>query len=405
MRTIMSGQAESTAQGWWGSGSGAWSSGRSCGWSEGWWGSGHHGWRGSERPWPPRGDEPADPPGEKHPLADDRDLPAARSAQVSGQPAPSRPPGNLGTPWQRAAAHPGAAAAPARSAGVPEGPRAEVAAVAGPLPAPAAAVAQPQPPQDPASSSSDWSLLASDLAAAAAQAAEASGALAHGLPVYDEAYFREWRNFTARWPQHNAALKYFVEQLEDPNNPGGSKGIRLEAEEPAAVAAIEPHVRGAGMEWQFDHANFVQWDWKEMVAQLRDHDITRVVRGPKGSSGGLVGCSVLPRPNSYDHNRHRVRHSPHWLPSWDFLLHRADGSGIRLHPRRTSTNVETFLPEGHPVQVQTPWNGLGRSDGPGTVKWYKERDQGIPVKFDGQKQPPGVQGKGKGKGKGKGRGA
>ena len=328
-------------------------------------------------------------------LIDDRDLSRGRKSRAA--PAAEA--------WQRAASHLEEAAAAARGAGVAQGPRAEGAAVAAPSsadsggparePAPAAPQLGPPPLQG-----SGWAWFGGDLAAVAAQFAQASGAQAPR--VYEEAFFRDFEHFTGKYPQHNAALKFFVEQLEDPADPQNSTGRRFDPESPAQIAAIVPHV--SGPEWEFDRTKEIPWDWKEMVAQLRDQDLRLVVQGPEGRSRGLVGCDVWPRPNSYDHLRQRVLGSPHKLPCWDFVLHRDDGTGIRLHPRRTANKVETFEVAGHPEPVQTPWNGLGRSDGPGTVRWYKTIDRGTPVRFDGAKQPGGGKGKGRGKGKGKGQG-
>jgi hypothetical protein len=115
----------------------------------------------------------------------------------------------------------------------------------------------------------------------------------------------------------------------------------------------------------------------EMVAQLDEKSMSIVVKGKDGRSCGLIGCYFARRPNSYDHNRHRklkdegtpllgVR-----LPIWDFVIERADGAAVRLHPHRSTMNVETFVLEGHEEPVEPPPRGKGGSWGRGTYRHYK----------------------------------
>ena len=58
------------------------------------------------------------------------------------------------------------------------------------------------------------------------------------------------------------------------------------------------------------------------------------------------------------------------LPIWDFVVHRADGTAIRLHPEWSKPRFPSFAAEGHGEVVQPPRAGLGRSDGRGTYKSY-----------------------------------
>ena len=91
-----------------------------------------------------------------------------------------------------------------------------------------------------------------------------------------------------------------------------------------------------------------QWSWLEMIAQLLPESMGKVVNGPNGRSGGVMGCSFETRPNSYDHNRSAFI----WettgvppqtrLPIWDFVVHRADGSAIRLHPEWARPRFPSF---------------------------------------------------------------
>jgi len=73
------------------------------------------------------------------------------------------------------------------------------------------------------------------------------------------------------------------------------------------------------------------------------------------------------------------------------VLHRADGSGIRLHPEWSKREVETFEEPGHAealaVVTVPPRRGLGRSDGRGTYAKYKNIEGTKKMRFDGAKKP------------------
>ena len=298
--------------------------------------------------------------------------------------------GRTDAPWH-------APAAVAAAAGTAEAPLAraraaweETASAAAAAVAPAAVAAEP-----------------ASLAVVAAEFREASGI--DGPRAFDVEFFRGFQPFTRHWSQHNEALKYFREEYENKEDPMNSPECFFPVEEPAAVAASVPHVKGSGPQWEFNYQEQIPWDWKEMVAQMRFEDIHKVVIGPNENNRGLVACSVAPRPNSYDHARQKMlkdagKECPYKLPCWDFVLHRADGTGIRLHPRRTQTAVEVFVAEGHASEVQPPRRGLGASDGRGTFRWYKDWDQRPALRFDPLKRPTGPQGKGEGDGTGKGKG-
>ena len=81
----------------------------------------------------------------------------------------------------------------------------------------------------------------------------------------------------------------------------------------------------------------------------------------------------------------------HKLPYWDYVVHREDGSGIRLHPEWSKPSVETFEELGHAealaVVTVPPRRGLGRSDGPGTYKKYKDIGITEKMRFDAFKKP------------------
>ena len=167
---------------------------------------------------------------------------------------------------------------------------------------------------------------------------------------------------------------------------------------------LVPNVRhdDAGMGFEVGDDWNVPWSWHEMVAQLDDASMRLVVCGPEGRSRGLVGCSFAVRPGSYDHKRsHMMRETtgrgPNVrLPIWDFVLHREDGSGIRLHPHwsrphqpgrknKSDPFVDSFDMDGHAEPVEVPRAGYGGSDGRGTYRWQLRLGNAQTLRFDGRK--------------------
>ena len=246
-------------------------------------------------------------------------------------------------------------------------------------------------PFGPALALEDAAPAAIDAAPIAIHAAEANDGQP-GAQVFDLEYFRSLRPFTGACSQHNAALKFFRAQQEKLNDPFQSPCLEFHASAPTAVAVIN-HPKG--MSWEFTGESR-QWCWHEMIAQFDDTSMEKVVNGFEGRSRGLVGCSLAIRPGSYDHKRHNMlintaTNSKQRLPCWDFVLHRADGSGIRLHPPYRGNVVETIEELGHAealaVVTVPPRRGLGRSDGPGTYKKYKDVGITEKMRFDASEKP------------------
>ena len=120
--------------------------------------------------------------------------------------------------------------------------------------------------------------------------------------------------------------------------------------------------------------------WEAMSSQLAGQQ--------HGRSRGLVGCRLAPRPGSYDHKRHHklategVDTKAVRLPVWDFLLQREDGTGMRLHPQRSTTAIETFEDAGHRNPIDIPRRGHGTSDGRGTYRRYVALQTLESLRFD-----------------------
>jgi len=200
---------------------------------------------------------------------------------------------------------------------------------------------------------------------------------------YTAAYFKNYA-VTSHYSAHNEALKNFRHNQEQQGPPYCAEILKPEPYELKIV--VHPNKGGpCGFEFHFGEGRF-RWCWKELVASFRDCDIDFLCDGvlsgglaPLVRSGGLVACFISPKPNSYDMKRHRAdamtskrdntaRQFGSRLPEWDFVLVRADGSQVRLHPSFTTTKVACFAAEGHHCPVEVPGGDLGGSDGPGCFR-------------------------------------
>ena len=154
--------------------------------------------------------------------------------------------------------------------------------------------------------------------------------------MFDLAYFRGWGPFTGSYRQHDAALKYFRDEHEDPRAPFTSAPVVFSNADPAAVAAV---IWGAGQARGFNRGRTVEWKWQELIAQLSAESLSVAAQGNDGRSRGIVACSCAPGPRSYDHKRHaklkgegRAQKGVR-LPVWDFVFERDDGSYGLSSPR------------------------------------------------------------------------
>ena len=84
---------------------------------------------------------------------------------------------------------------------------------------------------------------------------------------------------TGSYRQHSAALKYFRDQTEDPDDPFNSPHRVFDNLAPAEVATV---IWGKGPNWSFDRNRMVKWSWTEMIAQLDVPSMDIVVTGGGG---------------------------------------------------------------------------------------------------------------------------
>ncbi len=209
-----------------------------------------------------------------------------------------------------------------------------------------------------------------------------SAAVAAGTPVFNLAFFQS-REVDKHWKYHNAALKWFRKQ-DDTTERWASGGWRKFSNTDNNWRAEIDHP--TGMQWTFK-TNMVPWSWMDMIAQLDPDSMRYVVNGDdsRGSGCGVTGCWIKPRPKSYDHalqhaNLYAWRETRDTM-IWDFVIKRADGTGVRLHPQWSTNKITAFAEEGRWLQVQPPNHGPGHSDGKGTYKMHKELNNQKTLKF------------------------
>ena len=168
----------------------------------------------------------------------------------------------------------------------------------------------------------------------------------------------------------NEALKHFRDRFEICFMPQVFQHI-LDLE--AAFLLIRKVTHGIGEEFHFEEgAPAVAFSWSQMLLAT-GQQFEQVV------GVGVVAVLMFVRPNSYDHHRassfvkqhgYKPENSP---PIWDFLVKRADGTGILLHPRWRKKGGIDILPfEDMPDAVSpVPSAGVGKSDGKGTYRRTK----------------------------------
>ena len=174
--------------------------------------------------------------------------------------------------------------------------------------------------------------------------ASAVAAQPRAVPLWE---LRSFVAFIGSYRQHKVALTYFRDELENTREP--SKSLCLVLPDDYAVGRPR-HSDSDDEAWC--------WSWKEMASQLDVRPMAILVSGEDGRNCGLVGCYVAPRPHSHDDRRHEKqrRHGKALLdarvPVWDFVIRRADGADWRLHPRRSTWKVETWIADAYMLQPQ-----------------------------------------------------
>jgi hypothetical protein len=203
--------------------------------------------------------------------------------------------------------------------------------------------------------------------------------------VFDVKHFRKQRAHLMRpYRQHNVALKFIRKQCEE----GGHSGHRdiLQKETCAEI------IKGAGTTYSFSGDAVWDWNWHDMVAQMRDDSMEVAVTGKDRAGGirsrGLVNCTIV-QTDVYDHKRHAALklegHEPvQMLFEWHFVLHRDDGSFCYVRPAYSSPKIQYTDAHVEDSDWTLPDTGIGGTSGPGTYSWFKNRHQTGELKFDGR---------------------
>ena len=140
---------------------------------------------------------------------------------------------------------------------------------------------------------------------------------------------------------------------------------KLPLHEPFPVRKVI-HGEREAFEIDWSPTGWTNWSWQQMVSHLTDEFLDWVVDGPDGRSGGILGCSINARPGSSDIKmQNQVKHRRQ-LPVFDFVIWRADGSHLHMHPGWNSLQIGCH--EGAAPPAQVPAKGVGKSDGPGTFR-------------------------------------
>jgi hypothetical protein len=203
-------------------------------------------------------------------------------------------------------------------------------------------------------------------------------------------YFQDLRMQcrTGEYNRHSAALKYFRIYGED----AGVESVPFDNTEDSLVSRIV-HVHGIhGTSFHFVGEPTIPWKWQEMVCQLDDDSLEFVVTGQDigNRSRGLVSC-WLQKTDLYDHKRHhaigprpRSFEGAELLKQWDFVLLRDNGTQVFIHPSWKGNKVECRI--GMPQQDhRVPMSGVGGTSGPGTFKYFKNKQVERTLRFDARK--------------------
>jgi hypothetical protein len=185
--------------------------------------------------------------------------------------------------------------------------------------------------------------------------------------IFNVEYFRDYPS-PRGCEIHNHALKYFRHDAEKT----GRDVVIFDNTDPVKMKEM---VIASPTEFKFIGGPTTDWHWHELVAKLDDKSLVQVVEGWRedpNRSRGLV-CCRLQKTDRCDQTRDRAQkqqgvagrilHTEEQLMIWDFVLVRANGTEVWLHPNYASENVECLEPCGPRSEV--PKSGLGGTSVPG----------------------------------------
>jgi hypothetical protein len=207
-------------------------------------------------------------------------------------------------------------------------------------------------------------------AAAVAETQAAGAAAATGSNGFDKKFFDDFRGFTDTYQQHNAAGKYFRYLLTEENWPD------LDFDGNSAVAVCHIVHEDKSPAFKIDESEQRAWNWLELVAQLDGPSRAKVF----GQSSALLSCSFAFRDGKVATG----------LPVWDFIIHRADGTAIGLHPEWAKTKIpsrELNAPSEEPEQRPNPAAVAAKGKARPTFKVYRNCLGNLTLRFDPNRRP------------------
>ena len=146
------------------------------------------------------------------------------------------------------------------------------------------------------------------------------------------------RSLAQTWSRNTEALKHFRDLMETFLQP---RAFEQNLDLDPATLPIRKCIHDRGAEFHFSRGDdTVPFSWSQMLL-VTGQSFDEVV------GVGAVAVKVFARPYSYDDKRaaayglqHGGQH-PVFPPIWDFLVVRADGTGVLLHPRwRRKAGIE-----------------------------------------------------------------
>ena len=186
-----------------------------------------------------------------------------------------------------------------------------------------------------------------------------------GDPPFDVDHFKSLTEFSGSYKQHNLALKGYREycRVDGPIYKEIAKlGVSFSNAMLAAVAEVVHDKKGP--DFQVDLKKMKHYNWKEMIAQLRDEDIEWVVNGDSNKGGGVERCDFRQRPGSNAHSYHNLQRGRREEPQetdeeeWDFLITRKDGTQFFMHPDHKTRKIRVWtVADGHVPPVAPPRRG------------------------------------------------
>ena len=182
-------------------------------------------------------------------------------------------------------------------------------------------------------------------------------------PCFSVEYFKNHVPLRDHWEVHDYALRHFRTVCR--NN--GTKAFRMGESDRDFVLRPQCKLRQLSYEG-------TSWCWHNLVAQLDDESLRKVVHGSKDASG-LVVCMVV-EGTLVDRRRASAADKPPFskrkevLYRWEFALLRDNGTVAFLHPQDGKTAVEYY--EGLPKSAVATPAGVFRPVRP--AKSFREID-------------------------------